>query len=72
MRGNEFIKKIQALGKERGIKVELDVRHGKGSHSKLYFGSASTTVPNLRAEVKIGTLHAMLKHLGLTIKDISK
>ena len=72
MRGNEFIKRIAALGKARGLAVKVESERGKGSHIMLRFGSASTTVRNPKDELKTGTLHAMLKQLGLTLKDISK
>jgi formylmethanofuran dehydrogenase subunit D len=29
MRGNELIKKIQKLGKKRGVKVKVDAKRGK-------------------------------------------
>jgi mRNA interferase HicA len=42
MRGNELIKKVETLGKERGITVRLDKKRGKGSHQTLYFGERKT------------------------------
>ena len=37
MRGNEFIKKIKKLGKQRGIEVRVDSKRGKGSHKNSEF-----------------------------------
>ena len=66
MTGNEFIRRIKRLGRERGFKVEFVPERGKGSHGTLYFGDRSTTVRNPKDELKAGTLHAMLAQLGLT------
>jgi mRNA interferase HicA len=35
MTGNEFIRKVKALGKRRGIPVVLNANRGKGSHQTL-------------------------------------
>ena len=37
MKGAEFIRKVQKLGKARRIAVVFDKRHGKGSHGTLYY-----------------------------------
>jgi hypothetical protein len=47
VRGNEFVRRIQALGKERGVEVHWTAHRGKGSHGLLYYGSNMTTVRNL-------------------------
>lgn len=70
MRGNELVRRIRRVGKERGIIVLFVAERGKGSHGTLYFGSSFTVVRDLKGELKTGTLHAMLKQLGLTLKDI--
>jgi hypothetical protein len=44
MRGNELIKKVETVGKERGIAVRVDKKRGKGSHQTLYFGERRTTI----------------------------
>jgi len=50
--------------------VLFAAERGKGSHGTLYFGSRFAVVRNLKDELKTGTLHAMLKQLGLTLEDI--
>jgi mRNA interferase HicA len=70
MRGNELIKKVEALGKERGIAVRVDKKRGKGSHQTLYFGERKTIIRNPKDELKTGTYHAMLKQLGISEKDL--
>ena len=70
MRGNELIKKVAALGKERGLAVRVDKKRGKGSHQTLYFGERKTIIRNPKEELKTGTYHAMLKQLGISEKDL--
>lgn len=70
MRGNELIRKVSALAKERGVAVRLDRKRGKGSHQTLYFGGRKTIVRNPQDELKTGTYHAMLKQLGIDEKDL--
>ena len=65
MKGSEFIRKIQALARERGIGVRLVEKRGKGSHATLYLGKRVTIVRNPKDELKSGTLHAMCKQLGI-------
>jgi mRNA interferase HicA len=70
MTGNEFIRRIRRLGRQRGIKVEFVPERGKGSHGTLYFGDRLTIVRNPKDELKTGTLHGMLAQLGLTRTDL--
>ena len=67
---NELIKKVEALGKEKGIAVRIDKKRGKGSHQTLYFGERKTIIRNPKDELKTGTYHAMLKQLGISEKDL--
>ncbi|HVR98861.1 MAG TPA: type II toxin-antitoxin system HicA family toxin [Thermoanaerobaculia bacterium] len=52
--------------------VEFQPERGKGSHGTLYFGARFTMVRNLKEELKTGTLHAMLKQLGLSLQDLDE
>lgn len=70
MTGNEFIRKLKALGKARGLAVTLDASRGKGSHQSLYFGTAFTVVRNPKDELKTGTFHAMCSQLGIKPGDL--
>lgn len=72
MTGNEFLRRINRLGRERGIAVSFDQRHGKGSHGTLRFGNRKTTLKDLRKEIGVGLLHVMLGQLGLTRGDLDK
>lgn len=70
MTGNEFLKRLKALGKARAMSVRLDAARGKGSHQTVYFGAAFTILRNPSDELKTGTLHAMCKQLGITTRDL--
>jgi mRNA interferase HicA len=70
MKGGEFIRKIQALAKERRVNMRLDGKRGKGSHMTLYFGERMTIIRNPKDELKTGTLHAMCKQLGITKDEL--
>jgi mRNA interferase HicA len=48
MNGNEFLKKLKKLAKERQVHLELIKAHGKGSHSTLKFGANKTTIKDLK------------------------
>lgn len=47
MRGNEFIRKVKALGKARKVAVSLNASRGKGSHQTLYIRRFTTGRPSL-------------------------
>lgn len=70
MRGSEFVRRVRKAGRRSGVTVLFTAERGKGSHGTLYFGGSFTIVRDLKDELKTGTLHAMLKQLGLTLKDI--
>lgn len=70
MRGNEFIRRVKQIARERGLVCHVNERRGKGSHVTLYYGSRFTVVRSPKDEIKTGTFHAMLKQLGITLDDI--
>ena len=65
MKGGEFIKKVQKIGKARGVKVWFEEGRGKGSHGTLWYGGNFTVVKDRKKELKPGTLRAMIRQLGL-------
>jgi len=72
MTGNEFLRRIQRLGRTHNIAVRFDQRHGKGSHGTLHYGNRKTTLKDLRQEIGTGLLHAMLAQLGLSRRDLDE
>ena len=69
MNSRQFFKRIQALGRKRGLAVSLDKKRGKGSHVKLSLGERFTTLA-ARERIPTGTLKAMCRHLGITPEDL--
>jgi len=70
MTGNEFLRKLRALGRKRGVLVVLDAARGKGSHQTVYFGTAFTVLRNPKDELRTGTLHGMCSQLGIKVGDL--
>ncbi len=70
MTDGDFIKRVEKLGRERGIHVRFEARKGKGSHGRLYYGDRFTTVKDRRNEIGKGLLAAMFSQLGLSHKDL--
>lgn len=70
MKGSEFIRKIRILAKKQGVRVKIEQRRGKGSHSTLFYGQRFTIIRNLKDELKTGTYKAMLKQLGIDEKEL--
>lgn len=70
MRGNEFIKKVQRYARDHDLSYEWHPDRGKGSHGVLVLGGRMTVVRDPRAELKTGTLHGMLRQLGLHLEDL--
>jgi mRNA interferase HicA len=70
VKGNEFIRKVKALGKRRGVLVRLVATRGKGSHQTLYYGERKTIVRNPKDRLKTGTYYAMLHQLGIKEDDL--
>ena len=68
--GSEFLRKLRALGKRRGIPVSLDAARGKGSHQTVHFGGAYTILRSPKDELKTGTLHAICSQLGIKVADL--
>ena len=69
MKGAEFIRKVQNIGRQRGLPVRCLPSRGKGSHGTLYLGAAFTTVKDRKKEIGTGLRKAMLKDLGLSETD---
>lgn len=72
MTGNEFERRIRALGRRRGVPVSFDRAQGKGSHGRLYYGERFTTLKDRKKEIGPGLLSAMLDQLGLSAADMER
>ncbi len=72
MIGAEFVRRVERLGKVRGIPVRFAAHQGKGSHGRLYYGEHFTTPKDRKQEIGKGLLAAMLKQLGLNPNDLNR
>ena len=70
MNGNELIKILKKIGREKGLAVRLDRKRGKGSHFTLYFGMKRTIMKDRTKEISPGLLNNILANLGLKKEDI--
>ena len=70
MKGAEFVRRVRKVGRRHGLPVTFREERGKGSHGTLYFGNRFTVVRSHKDELKKGTLHAMLRQLGITLDDL--
>ena len=70
MTGNAFIRLVRQYARRNNLEFSWRPELGKGSHGVLLLGSRRTVVRNPRDELKTGTLHAMLKQLGLSRNDL--
>jgi len=68
--GNELLRRLRRLGRERGVAVRLDELKGKGSHAALYYGLRRTTLKDRRKELGTGLLREMLRQLRLSPHDL--
>jgi predicted RNA binding protein YcfA (HicA-like mRNA interferase family) len=71
MRGSDFVRLIERVGRKRGVVVAFDKRHRKGSHGTLFYGGRKTTVKDRKKEIGPGLLGKMLNDLGLTKDDLA-
>jgi len=72
MKVGEFVKRIQRLARKTQTPCRFVKSHGKGSHGTLYYGSGRTTVQDRKRELPTGTLHAMLRQLGIAIETFNQ
>lgn len=72
MTGDEFVRRVRRIGRERGVAVRFEPRAGKGSHGRLYYGDRFATVKDRRKEIGKGLLAAMLQQLGLDREDLDR
>lgn len=64
MNSQELLRKLRKLG------ADIDRSHGKGSHARIILNGRATIMPMHRTELKTGTLHGILKQLGLRLEDL--
>lgn len=68
--GNELLKKIKKLAKEKNKYFEIFKAHGKGSHSTLKYGEKKTIIKDLKKKIGPGLLLKMLKQLDIDKSEL--
>lgn len=70
MTGKELIKLLKKLAKQRQVDIRYENKRGKGSHITLYLDDRYAVIPDLKKELKTGTLNAILKQLNVNKQDL--
>lgn len=70
MNGNELLRRLRKVARQRGLRLKLVRERGKGSHATLYFGDRFTLMKDRKKEIGPGLLVKMLADLGLEKPDI--
>ena len=71
MTGNELLRRLRRLARQRGLVLRYERRPGKGGHGRVYMGERFTTVPTLTHEIAPGLLSKILRDLDLRRRDLS-
>jgi mRNA interferase HicA len=69
--GAELLRRLRKLARKRGLDFGFDAKRGKGDHGTIRLGGRKTILPGT-GELKTGTLHSMLRDLGLRPDDLRK
>jgi mRNA interferase HicA len=70
VKGGELLRRIRTLARHRGWAFDWRPDLGKGSHGRLRVEGRRTIIPDLKRELKTGTLQAILRDLGIDRKDL--
>ncbi len=70
MNGNELLKRLKKIARERRFRLLFVHERGKGSHGTLYFGDRYTIMKDRKKEIGPGLLKKMLTDPGLDKSDI--
>ena len=72
MNGNELLKRLRRLARDRNLQLKLVHERGKGSHATLYLGKRFTILKDRNKEIGPGLLLKLLRDLGLEKSDIER
>jgi hypothetical protein len=65
MFSNELVRKLRIYAKERNLDFRVEKHRGKGGHQTAYLDDRKSVIPFSSKELKKGTLHGILKALGV-------
>ena len=72
MNGNELLKRLRRLARDRNLQLKLVHERGKGSHATLYLGTRFTILKDRKKEIGPGLLLKLLRDPGLEKPDIER
>ena len=64
MKSSELLRKLRRLG------ATVQPQRGKGGHVRVELSGRRTIVPTGSGEIRTGTLHSILRDLGLRLDDL--
>mgnify|MGYP000027915055 CR=1 FL=1 len=70
MKGSEFLRKLKALAKRKGLGYRWNRERGRGSHGTVYIGDRLTVFKDPKKEIGPGLLSAMCKQLDIDQEDL--
>jgi mRNA interferase HicA len=70
VKGSELLRLLRKLARRRDWTFDWRPELGKGSHGRLLINGRRTVIPDLKREVKTGTLIAILKDLSIDRADL--
>jgi mRNA interferase HicA len=70
VKGSEFLRKLQRLARNRGLRFQYDSSLGKGSHGRVWLENQSTILKDPKKELGTGLLHSMCRDLGIESRDL--
>lgn len=70
MRGVEFERRVRKLAQGRGVDCFFVASRGKGSHGRLYFDNAFTTLKDRKKEIGPNLLAKMCRDLGIDPQEL--
>ncbi|MBT8061809.1 MAG: type II toxin-antitoxin system HicA family toxin [Gammaproteobacteria bacterium] len=70
MNGQELLRRLRHIARQRNLRLRLVRERGKGSHATLYLGDRYTIMKDRKKEIGPGLLAKMLRDLGLNRRDI--
>jgi mRNA interferase HicA len=70
LKGAEFERRVRKLARREKVTCQLVTDKGKGSHGRLYFGGAFTTLKDRKKEIGRDLLAKMCRDLNIDPHDL--
>jgi predicted RNA binding protein YcfA (HicA-like mRNA interferase family) len=70
VKGGELLRLLRSLARRRGWTYDWRPDLGKGSHGRLVINRRRTIVPDLKRELKTGTLLGILRDLSIDRSEL--